>query len=450
MFKKIKSKFKTIPFHMPGHKRNKKFFNTLGNNLLDYDFTEINDLDNLHCANGIIDTAQKKCANIFGCERSFFLVNGASCGVLSSICATCCEQDYILALRSSHISFYNALEISGAKAVFIYQKKFNGIFYDFNFNKFEDFLNKNKKIKAVFITSPNYYGVCLDLTKIAKMTRKYNKILIVDESHGSHFYFNNFFPDSAIKCGANIVINSLHKTLPCLTQSAVLNINNLSKFYVGRLEKYLKIFQTSSPSYILMSIIDFSIRKIDNNKNLFERYIKEILKIRKKLNPNKNIKLLEKESYNLIYDIDISKLTFINYSNYKSKDFIDFFRDNNIELELISDENFIAITSVCDRKKNLDKLLNAINKLEKISNKENKNNCVRDNVFLKDKSVMSIKSANKQKNKKVLLKDSINKICAQYIIKYPPGIPILIPGEIISHNHINMIQEHYSEIKILV
>lgn len=420
---------------MPGHKRNKNF---IGQDLLNLDMTEIDGLDNLQNPNGIIKDAQENCAKIFGCHESFFVVNGASSAVMSAIFSVCNEHDEIIAMRNSHKSFYNALELSGVRAHYLYGKNFwNAI----NYGELENLLRQKSKVKAVFITSPNYEGFCLDVKKISQLTHQYKKILIVDESHGSHFIFHEKFPLSAIKSGADIVINSLHKTLPCLTQSAVLHVNS-NLIDTERVKKYLAMFQTSSPSYIFMSIIDSTLKKI-SQPNFFDKYVKKLEDVRNILSNNKIIHLANKfDVKNFGFnDLDISKLTFFVNSNINAEKIL---RDKfSIQIEMQGLNHFIALTSIADTDLGFEKLIHAINYLEK--NCEYKKLNFEQETPVKLKTAFSVKQTNLKSKQYIELEKSLNKISADYITVYPPGIPLIIPGEIISQEIIESVKNYMNK-----
>lgn len=420
---------------MPGHKRNKNF---IGQDLLNLDMTEIDGLDNLHNPNGIIKDAQENCAKIFGSQKSFFIVNGASSAIMSAIFSICNENDEIIAMRSSHKSFYNAAELSGVHAHYLYGKNFGNAI---NYDELENLLRQKNKVKAVFITSPNYEGFCMDVKKIAQLTHQYKKILIVDEAHGSHFVFHEKFPLSAIKSGADIVINSLHKTLPCLTQSAVLHINS-NLIDIERVKKYLAMFQTSSPSYIFMSIIDSTLKKI-SQPNFFEKYVKKLEDVRNILSDNKIIHLANKfDVKNFGFnDLDISKLTFFVNSNINAEKIL---RDKfSIQIEMQGLNHFVALTSIADTDLGFEKLIHAINYLEK--NCEYKKLNFEQETPIKLKTALSVKQTNLKSKKYVKLEKSLNKISADYITVYPPGIPLIIPGEIISQEIIESIKNYMNK-----
>ena len=243
-----------LPMHMPGHKRNIKL---LGEKLpYRIDITEIDGFDDLHHPEGIIKEIEEKAKKIYKSNKSFILVNGSTCGILAGIRSVVNYGDKVLVARNSHKSVYNAIEINCLNPIYVLPKidKY-GINKNIKADDIENILEKNKDIKLVIITSPTYEGVLSDVKSIVNIAHKYKVPVLVDEAHGAHLSFMENSNFEALNCGADIVIQSLHKTLPALTGTAILHIKgDLVKEEDVRRE--LSIFETSSPSYILMSSID--------------------------------------------------------------------------------------------------------------------------------------------------------------------------------------------------
>ena len=209
------------PFHMPGHKAGRLGAFT---EILSQDITEITDFDNLHKPEGILLQSQKRCAELFGAEESFFLVNGSTSGILSSILSVCSAKDEIIVARNCHKSVYSALVLSGAKPIYILPENIENADFlgSITLEQIQKAVTKNTK--AAIITSPTYEGITSNIAEISDFLHKKNILLIVDEAHGSHMKFHNYFPKTALQQNADIVIQSLHKTLPCPKQTAVLHI----------------------------------------------------------------------------------------------------------------------------------------------------------------------------------------------------------------------------------
>ena len=264
------SKYGLRPFHMPGHKRNELLAPLDAYRL---DITEIDNFDDLHHPEGLLKEAMERAGNLFGSRRTFFMVNGCTGGILASIFATCEPGDSILVARNSHKSVYNAINIRKLNPLCIWPEgELNslplGVIPPEDVDKA---LTDNPDIKCVFITSPTYEGVVSDVRAIADIAHKHGAVLIVDEAHGAHMHFNSIFPEDALSCGADIVIHGIHKTLPALTQSALLHIGT-ANVNESAVSKYLSIFQSSSPSYILMGGIDYAMDFLEKDG---EKYYEE-------------------------------------------------------------------------------------------------------------------------------------------------------------------------------
>ena len=242
------------PFHMPGHKRNApQQIKAMMQDIYSFDLTEVDGTDELYNAEGIIKEAMDNAAEIYGADKTYFLINGSTSGILAAINACCNGKKYIAMASNSHISAYHAVEVCGVKPVFIKPERM--LPYEiYSSVKTEEVLNSIESLEelpaAVYITSPTYDGVISDIASIAKAVHKYNIPLIVDEAHGAHLNFFNRYAhtgvDSALDSGADLVIQSLHKTLPALTQTAILHLkSNLIEF--DRIKHYLKVFSSSSP-----------------------------------------------------------------------------------------------------------------------------------------------------------------------------------------------------------
>ncbi len=241
------------PFHMPGHKRRKDDF---ANPFL-IDITEIEGFDNLHHAEGILKDAQDRAAALYHSEETYFLVNGSTCGILAAVSACMTRGGKILMARNCHKAAYHAAYLRGLDIEYLYPEKEDifGINGGIHEDIVERALEEFQDIQAVMITSPTYDGVVSNVEKIAQIVHRKGIPLIVDEAHGAHFGFHEYFPKSSVEMGADLVIHSLHKTLPSLTQTALLHVNG-NRVDRECLRRFLDIYQTSSPSYVFMAGMD--------------------------------------------------------------------------------------------------------------------------------------------------------------------------------------------------
>jgi arginine/lysine/ornithine decarboxylase len=425
---------------MPGHKRNKNYFEGIG--LLEYDMTEFEGMDNFHNPKGIIAESQKQAAHLFGTKGSYYLTNGSTSGIMAAISAVYKDGGKILAARNSHRSFYNALLLTGASPVYVYPNQAaHNLTGGVNPKDIENALINNPDIKAVYITSPTYEGLCSDIKAISKITKRHNKILIVDEAHGAHFIFSKYFPDSAINY-ADIVIQSLHKTMPTLGQASILHVLN-DKIDNELLQFYISLFHTSSPSYIILASIDRLIKKLIDKKIAFDEYVDLLLEYRKRYIIMDCIPLLDKEAAGPGYvsDFDISKLCFFtSKTGLTSSQVNDILLNKfSIQTELSYKNYFMALSSVCDTPYGFRLLENA---LAYIGQNAATPQAGSKNIAMPKATIkLSIKEAMALGKTKAPLKDAINKISANFITPYPPGIPLTAPGEVITEEIFNVINE---------
>jgi arginine/lysine/ornithine decarboxylase len=341
--------------------------------------------------------------------------------VLSSVCAVCKRGDNILIARNSHISAYNAVAISGANPTYI---------HDTSPETIETELHKHK-YSAVFITSPTYTGDVSDISKIADICHNHGALLIVDEAHGAHFIAHERFPASAVTQYADITVQSLHKTLPVPNAGALIHTTgNLS----AHVKQFINIFQTTSPSYYIMAMIDKCVEVL-NNKILFDDYINKIERIRSL--PLKNIKIKETD--------DISRLVFTNINGHILEERMR--NCYNIQLEMSTKLYALCITSVADTDEGFERLGNALlaldNELIPYTQSE-KTQAITPTIILQPWECLQRKDT-----VSVKLIDSLNRICAEHIILYPPGIPIVAKGELITNELIDIMKHKNMKTEVL-
>ena len=377
---------KPYPFHMPGHKGNPAFLPPIP--LAQLDLTELENTDNLHAPIGCIKETERRISQIYGADRSFLLVNGSTAGVTSAICAICGEGDLLAVARNCHRAVYSGMVLSGARPVYFCPGQ-----------------GEIPKAKAVVVTSPTYEGNVLDIKAIAKEVHSWGGLLIVDEAHGAHFPFHRIFPEGALSQGADVVVHSFHKTLPAFSQSAALHIKGLD---TASFQKYLSIIQTSSPSYMIMAATDYMLNKLIDTQSHFEQYVEHLTDFRKAA-----------ENF-LIPNDDIGKLLLTAPELANAK---------NLSFEITTDQYVLAMTSVADTKEGFDKLKSALKRLKPSKFKL-------DTSFPElPEVVLSPREAAAKKTRKARLKDSIGQVSGSLIAPFPPGIPLLAPGERITSNY---------------
>ncbi|PKM49430.1 MAG: ornithine decarboxylase [Firmicutes bacterium HGW-Firmicutes-7] len=435
------------PFHMPGHKLG-RIAPLRGTNLYEIDVTEVEGMDYLYQPTGIIKKAQDQASVFYGSMECFFLVNGSTGGILSAISACCQPDSKILMSRNSHKSVYNSVLINRLDPIYLYPEHIEeiGLLGGIDPNSVEKALISNPEIGCVVITSPSYEGFTSDIKRIANVVHQYNKLLIVDEAHGAHFILSNEFPTSAIECGADIVIHSLHKTLPAFTQSALLHVNN-EAVDIEKLKDYLSIYQTSSPSYILMAGIDGCIKFLEHEgKVIADTYLNNLKAFRKKATNFTNMKLIGKEieGYYSIKEVDLSKLVLIgNGTSLNGKVMEKELREKfNLQIELSMLESILAITTIADDVNAFDRFNVALVDLDKSKNCFISKSIVPIVIGSSNNKAYTPYEVSQKQQKRVNFKDAKNRISGQFITLYPPGIPILVPGEIITENTIYAINEY--------
>lgn len=425
-----KYKNTAVPMHMPGHKRYKRV-RYLKRLAADIDITEIDGFDDLHNPHGIIKESQERAAKIWGAAKSHFLVGGSTAGIISAVYSHTHRGDTVLLSRNCHKSVYHAIEICGLIPRYIYpEKDENGIFHSISP---EDIENNIEGISLVIITSPTYEGIVSDIRKISEITHKSGALLLVDEAHGAHFGISNEFPDSAIKLGADIVIQSLHKTLPSLTQTAIAHLSeraNDEKF-----SRALNIFETSSPSYLLMSSIDSCVDYIDTHKQLFQKWRARLDIFGKKASSLKHLKVLfcQENEISGTYDFDKSKIVICtSQTNITGFELMQALRKSKIELEMASYDYTIAMTGIFDSKKNLASLARALRKIDKTLSTSSKPPV----EIPMPEFHISPSDAVSNEHEIVFSGEAEGCISAEYIWAYPPGIPMIVPGEVFTEKNI--------------
>ncbi|MGN0394609.1 MAG: aminotransferase class I/II-fold pyridoxal phosphate-dependent enzyme [Coprococcus sp.] len=447
------------PWHMPGHKRQDCLKADIWNKMFDMDYTEAKDLDDMHSPKTFIKGSLTDISYVYGTYKTYMLVNGSTVGILAAIHACTRRGQSIMAARNCHKSVYNAIELQGLNPTYIMPDYIEGtdIFGDIKPDKIENILQQmddgGELPAAVVITSPTYEGVISDIKNIADVVHRYNIPLIVDEAQGAHFeYVDRPEYKTAMEYGADIVIESLHKTMPALTQTSLLHVMNDK--LTERIEKYLQIFETSSPSYIFMQSMEKAISYGDGHRKEFLKYIENVEKYRSRYKKLKNISIFSPDKD--IYAYDIGKLVFVikpgTYIEAGGRQMPltgtllgDILADSyNQVVEMTAADYVIAMTSVADNQEAYDTLYDSIKKIDDISYRVAYNNeTVPENKMDKDLEGMAemecrlhipefIYSANEAVDmdvESIPLDKAEKKVAATYIYAYPPGIPVLVPGE---------------------
>lgn len=420
------------PFHMPGHKRNTDSMPVW--NLWQMDVTEVEGTDNLHHAEGILKEAMERAARLFRADRSWLLVNGSTGGILSAIAAVVKPGDTVLAARNCHKSVYHAIFLNHLRAIYVQPEWIEEYHMAGGIDpqRIERLLKENPQIRAVILTSPTYEGVVSDIGRIAELAHEKGIPLIVDEAHGAHFNQKGF-PVSAVRKGADIVIQSTHKTLPALTQTGLLHVNG-TLVDRERLGEFLAVYQTSSPSYVLMASIDGALSFLENEQASVEAYSKKLGWVREEIGRLAHIRIPGRELVGkaAVYDVDNSKLILsVCGKNLNGKQLYELLRMKyGLQCEMSMEGYALAMTSVMDKDEGYERLLQALKEIDgELSGVQKNRSCGMPDA---GKAVLTIAEAFYAEKEPCPRKRAAGRISGEYLYLYPPGAPFLVPGERIS------------------
>lgn len=422
------------PYHMPGHKRqqNSDFLK----DAYKMDITEIDGFDNLHDAQGIIKEAEERAACLYHSEETHFLINGSTCGILTAISAVVRKGDTLLMSRNCHKAVYHAVLLNELKPVYLYPDIVTA--YDLcggiTAGQVEKAVIENPAVKAVMITSPSYDGVVSDIKGIAEVAHAHGIPLLVDEAHGAHFGFSDKFPKSAVEQGADIVIHSVHKTLPAFTQTALLHVNG-RLINRERVKKYLGIYQSSSPSYLLMAGIDYCMELLEKEGNSrFLEFAENLSDFYKKAFHLEHLELVTEQikGKNGVYDFDRGKLIIsTKKTDISGKELYErLLNEYHLQAEMAAGSYCLMIMTIMDTKEGYFRLLEALFEIDRELGSKTDNEIIL--PICRSRAIMSISEASEYEKKWVSLAESIGMISAETIFLYPPGIPLIVPGEEIS------------------
>ncbi|HBM79410.1 MAG: aminotransferase class I/II-fold pyridoxal phosphate-dependent enzyme [Clostridiales bacterium] len=451
---------KNVSFHMPGHKNGRGILKIkekpdFKDNLIFIDQTEVPGLDNLHAPEGIIKEAQEYAARAFRSDYTYFLVNGTTCGVYSMILGVTNDKDKIIVPRNSHRSVAGALIIGGLWPVY-YQPDVDlekGIAVSVSCKAIEKAIKENPDAKAVLVTNPTFYGTCSDIEAIAELVHKNNMVLLVDEAHGAHLPFNRKLPICAMDAGADVAVESIHKTLSSFTQSSMLHIRK-GRVDVEKIEFMLRLTQTTSPSYLLMASLDLARYQMEEHgSELLDNLLDMVQSFRERVNSIPDIYCFGKEiigQYN-ITDVDLTKVT-INFKNFgiAGTRIARILRNEyKIQVELSDLYNILAIGTIADEREDYDRLYNAILDISKKHSSERKVKSIPQLEWKMPYQALSPREAVYEPMEMIDFKHSEGRISADIIAPYPPGIPVILPGEIITSDIIeNLLTVKEAGIKI--
>lgn len=428
-------------FCMPGHKGGKGFLATekgkwLYENIVKIDLTEVDGLDNLHAPHGIIKEAEEKLRDLYESKKSYFLVNGSTSGNLIMIFSCFNEGDKIIVERNCHRSIFNGIVLRKLKPVYIKNYFNNDINAPLSIDEeyFLRIIKENKDAKGIIITYPNYYGVCCDLKNIVNEAKKYNMMVLVDSAHGAHFGVSDKLPQSAVKLGADMVVMSSHKTLPSLTQTAYLHLCT-DRVDVNKVNFYKSIFLSTSPSYIFMSSMDYARYYLEEKgKQDYDNLAALCMEYSKKISGIKGLHVLNTDDLNVdgkTLDFDVTRLVINAAEGLSGFKLDEYLRENHIQPEMCDARNVVLICSPFNGEAQLKNLYDVLVKCNIVNLKDDSKKEV-DIPSIPQSKLSPYETLNAD-YKKVKLDDSIGMICKKALVPYPPGVPIIMPGEVFSY-----------------
>lgn len=436
---------RVVPFDVPGHKGgrgNKELTDFLGLSCLKADVNSMKPLDNLCHPVSVIKEAQQLAAEAFGAKNAFFVVNGTTGSVQAMIMSATHAGDKIIMPRNVHRSAINALVVNGAIPVYVNPgtNKKLGIPLGMSVDEVKKAIDENPDAKAVLINNPTYYGVCSDLRAIVKLAHEYNMLALVDEAHGTHFYFGENMPVSGMAAGADMAAVSMHKTGGSLTQSSLLLCGkNINADYVRQV---INLTQTTSGSYLLISSLDIARKNLAlNGKELFKRTVQYAEYARSEINKIGGFYAFGNELCDggAFYDFDKTKLSVHTRDiGLAGIEVYDILRDEyGIQIEFGDIGNILAIISAGDRALEIERLISSLSEIKRLYSKDKAG--MFDHEYINPEVITAPQTAFYGKKKSIPINESNGKVCAEFVMCYPPGIPILAPGEKITGEIINYI-----------
>lgn len=438
-----------IQFHIPGHKKghgvDPAFREFVGDNILSIDLINIAPLDDLHSPKGAIRKAQELAADAFGADHTFFSVQGTSGAIMTMILSVVGPNDKILVPRNVHKSIMSAIVFAGAVPIFIHPEVDPdlGISHGISAEAVEKALIEYPDAKAVLVINPTYFGVAADLKRIVDIAHEREIPVLVDEAHGVHIHFHDSLPVSAMSAGADMAATSVHKLGGSMTQSSVLNVRE-GLVSAKRVQSTLSMLTTTSTSYPILASLDTARRQLAiHGFDLIDQTIRLASDARKRINKIPHLHCVGKEllKTSATYDMDPTKLLIsvknLGITGHQAEEWL---RENaNIEIELSDLYNILCLVTIGDSRKELNLLVNALQRMSAAF--DNEASIIEPTVLLPDipRLAMTPRDAFYATTEVVKIDEAVGRISAEFIMVYPPGIPIFIPGEIITQENIDYI-----------
>lgn len=438
-------RMRIVPFDVPGHKHgrgNPELVDLLGAKCVGIDVNSMKPLDNLCHPVSVIREAEDLAAEAFGASHAFLMVGGTTSAVQSMILSCCKKGDKIILPRNVHKSVINALVLCGAVPVYVNPDVDQrlGISLGMKTEQVKKAIEENPNAAAVFVNNPTYYGICSDLKTIVKLAHKKGMKVLADEAHGTHFYFGENFPVSAMAAGADMASVSMHKSGGSLTQSSFLLINK--GINTGHVRQIINLTQTTSGSYLLLSSLDISRRNlVMRGKNSFAKLLELASYAREEINKIGGYYAFSKELINgsSVYDFDASKLSVHTLDiGLAGIEVYDILRDEyDIQIEFGDLGNMLAYLSIGDRRQEVERLVSALSDIKRRYKKDKTGMLTQE--YIPPKVVMTPQDSFYAEKEPLPLEKAKGRICSEFVMCYPPGIPILAPGEEITDDIINYI-----------
>lgn len=431
-------KQRVVPFDVPGHKRgrgNPELAAFLGTQCLGIDVNSMKPLDNLCHPVSIIREAEQLAAQAFGAADAFLMVGGTTSAVQSMILSVCKRGDKIILPRNVHKSVINALVLCGAIPIYVNPEVDHrlGISLGMKRSQVVQAIEKNPDAVAVLVNNPTYYGICSDLRGIVKSAHAHSMLVLADEAHGTHFYFGEGLPVAAMEAGADMAAISMHKSGGSLTQSSFLLIG--SKMQAGYIRQIINLTQTTSGSYLLMSSLDISRRNLAlRGKEVFRQVCSITEYAREEINAIGGYYAFGKEMINgeSVYDFDTTKLSVNTLDiGLAGIEVYDLLRDEyDIQIEFGDIGNILAYVSIGDRMQEIERLVSALAEIRRLYQGDKAGMLSQE--YIDPQVVMSPQDAFYAEKESLPLRQTVGRVCSEFVMCYPPGIPILAPGEMIT------------------
>ncbi|MBE6907235.1 MAG: aminotransferase class I/II-fold pyridoxal phosphate-dependent enzyme [Ruminococcaceae bacterium] len=439
-------KQRVVPFDVPGHKRgrgNRELTDFLGEQCVTIDVNSMKPLDNLCHPVSVIREAEQLTAEAFGASHAFFMVNGTTSAVQAMVLSACKKGEKMIVPRNVHRSVINAMIIGGAIPVYVNPQTNRqlGIALGMSVSEVQKAIIENPDAKAVFVNNPTYYGICSNLKAITELAHRHNMLVLVDEAHGTHFYFGENLPVSAMAAGADMASVSMHKSGGSLTQSSFLLTGEaVNASYVRQI---INLTQTTSGSYLLLSSLDISRRNLSlHGKELFGQVVEMAQYARNEINRIGDYYAYAKELINgdTIFDFDVTKLSIHTLEiGLAGIEVYDILRDEyDIQVEFGDIGNILAYISMGDRQKDIERLVSALAEIRRRYKRDKAG--MLEQEYISPKVVLPPQQAFYADKTSLKIEESAGHVCTEFVMCYPPGIPILAPGEEVTSEIIDYIQ----------